>query len=205
MTETGDIRDKLQALPNHHGGNGYMMQDLFTVRHDIIRELRPAPRSVFEFGALLGYFLVTALDAAPSIERVGWVDLELHTQDSNRLCAENLESVGFSVVVMSENGVYWRHRDDMPAGLQFDLVAVDSDHSWQGCLDDLRAAASLEPRWIMVDDWTAESHRVDVQGATVEWLEEQNELGFQWVVSEHVTANGLAVLTRAGTTGGGTR
>lgn len=195
----GDIRDTLLRLPNHHGGNGYMVTDLFTVRWEIIRRLDPQPTSAFEFGALCGYFLVTALDAAPSIDRVGWVDTEVHTRDSNEMCVENIEAY---LREHRRNAWAGYATDHVDASLlfsqmgPFDLVAVDSDHSYQGCLNDLRAASLLRPTTIMIDDWTAGFHEPEIKKAADEWRAEEVKAGRRWRCDEYPTVNGLAVFTR---------
>lgn len=205
-----DVRDTLLALPHGdpHGGTAYVRSDIFTVRHDLIRQLEPAPRSVFEFGALYGYFLVTALEAAgDSIERVYWVDDESHTPDSNRMCMENLiwwsnhridlDARTRSLIYQYGRDRDWPERFTTPA--QFDLVSVDSDHSYEGCLADLHAAHRLNPRWIFVDDWTSETHAADIQRATGDFIASTRSAEDRFGVytfAEHDTANGLAVLTR---------
>jgi hypothetical protein len=197
VTEFGDIRDRLTELPYPpNDGTAYALTDLFTVRHEIIRGLTPAPRSVFEFGALLGFFLVTALDAAPTIRRAGWVDDESHTPGSNDLCRANIRHSRRSTPMGSYWGHEWRtNRGDLASleHQQWDLVQVDSDHSFEGCLLDLEIASAMNPRWIMVDDWTAITHRQPIRAAVRTWLEETHG---DWELSEHHTQNGLALLTR---------
>lgn len=191
MTDYGDIRDVLQALPHPpHDGTAYALTDLFTVRHEIIRQLDPQPTSVFEFGTLFGYFLVTALDAAPSIDRVGWVDNETHTPGSNQIALANVTATRPDI-----DPIYVYDRGDAgPALFQsWDLVQVDSDHSFEGCLFDLNVALAMQPRWIMVDDWIAEGHRQAIKAAVQTWLKEAPG---EWRLDEYVTQNGLAVLTR---------
>lgn len=199
----GDIRDVLVSLPHGdpYGGMSYVREDLFTVRYDLIAKLDPQPTSVFEFGALVGYFLVTALDAAPSIVAVGWVDNESHSPESNRFCDENLRA--YLTARGREDTLAWygRSRDEVPVTHRYDLVAVDSDHSYEGCLADLRAAHRLNPRTIMVDDWVAGSHGDDIQAATKTFLDETAiDYGlvpaWSYQLDEYVTVNGLAVLTR---------
>lgn len=201
-----DIRDRLVRLPHGdpYGGMSYVREDLFTVRHDLIRELDPAPTSVFEFGALVGYFLVTALDAAPSIERVGWVDNESHSPGSNAMCTANIAcfagwwtTLDWRPVPGNVGPIAASRDDERLAGRQFDLVAVDSDHSYEGALADLRAAHELNPRWIFLDDWTAGSHGDDIHAAVETFLESSGEYSsYAYDVDEYVTVNGLAVLTR---------
>lgn len=191
-----DIRDTLIALPHGdpHGSTAYVRSDLFTVRHELIRELRPAPTSVFEFGALYGYFLVTALDAAPSIVAVGWVDNEQHTSESNQLCDANLRE--YLTDRGREDTLAWhgRLRDEVPITHRYDLVSVDSDHSYTGCLADLHAAHRLNPRWIFVDDWDAETHRDDIRAAVAQFR--LIDISDEYDLAKHDTVNGLAVLTR---------
>jgi hypothetical protein len=207
----GDVRDLLLKLPHGdiHGNGSYAWNsDIFTVRWEIINELGRHElgrhvSSVFEYGALYGYFLVTALSASSNIRRVGWVDNEQHTANSNQIVAHNLadviakfeqERVGYFV----DWPRFYRHRDQLHEdvfrlGLQYDLVSVDAGHSYDECLADLHSAHRLRPRWIMVDDWTAETHTDDVQGATRAFLAERPEYELS---GEYDTVNGLAVLTR---------
>lgn len=179
-----DVRDVIVSAPHWYGpGHGYATSDIFTVRHPLIRDL--APRSVFEFGALLGYFLLTAVDAAPSINRVGWIDTEGDMPNSNTLCAENLADYAA------------RHNRDLTVFYETqtrqcltfdhaDLVQVDGAHSYPDCLTDLIWAMELTPKAIFVDDYDAIE---GVARATDEFAAWQ---GVQ--VEHHVTVNGLAVL-----------
>jgi len=180
----GDVRDVLLAS-KHWGdpGHGYAMSDIFTVRHRLIREL--APKSVFEFGALVGYFLMTALDAAPSIERIGWIDTEKDCPESNRICLENLQDY----LHTHDRGGDIFFAEQTRRCLEFrqaDLVQVDAAHSYPDCLTDLIWAMELSPQTIFVDDYMA----IDgVKRATDEFAAWQ---GLE--VEYHPTVNGLAVL-----------
>jgi hypothetical protein len=189
-----DVRQVLYDLPNHtNGGNSYAWTDLFTVRAEILKSMRPQPYSVFEFGALTGYFPVCAVHTCPTIKRVGWVDNEAHTEGSNKMCAENLSSVRSGLRLR-----WWHSREAFQATYDaggvdpYDVVSVDSGHTYQDCLDDLRCASWLQPRLIMVDDWTGQVHRDDIQGAVKNFLVEQP----YWRLTEHETVNGLACLWR---------
>jgi hypothetical protein len=179
-----DIRDVITAAPNW-GGHGYATSDIFTVRHKLIRELDPQPQSVFEFGSLLGYFLLTAVDAAPSIGRVGWIDLEVDVPESNRLCLENLNDYGRK----RNHGFSTWCGTQTRQCLEFsnaDLIQVDGAHSYPDCLTDLVWAMELGPSVVFVDDYAAIN---DVKRATDEFAAWQ---GVE--VEYHETVNGLAVL-----------
>lgn len=180
----GDIRDVLVEAP-HWGNHGYATSDIFTVRHKLIRELEPQPTSVFEFGSLLGYFLLTAVDAAASIRRVGWIDSEADIPNSNNFCAANLNDYGLKHRHDFSLFYETRTRQCIDFGTA-DLVQVDGAHSYPDCLSDLVWALELRPETIFVDDYAAIP---DVKRATDEFARWQ---GLE--VEYHETVNGLAVL-----------
>jgi hypothetical protein len=177
----GNVKDVLLAAPYPH--NEYL--DIFPPRREIIARLSPPPESVFEFGALLGAFLLTACDAAPSIRRVGWIDNEAHQPGSNAMCAANIADYCATrkrEVELFHNTVT---RNASEFG-QADLVQVDAAHSYPDCLTDLVWALELKPRVIFVDDYIAID---DVRRATDEFARWQG-----LAVERHETVNGLAVL-----------
>ena len=194
----GDVRDVLMGLPfPPDAGTSYALTDLFTVRHEIISKLDPPPRSVFEFGTLYGFFLVTALDACPSVTRVGWVDNESYAARSNDMCLLNV-----TATKATTNWVYGFGRDGPRAARMYDpdpiweLVQVDGDHTEEGCLADLRAAENLKPKWIFIDDWTSGTHGEEIGRAVERFLKDSSS---SWGLDEYRTVNGLAVLTKGGT------
>lgn len=184
-----DVRDLLVAAPRF-GGHGYATLDLFPVRHKIIRELDPPPMAVFEFGSLLGYFLMTACDAAPSISRVGWIDPEVDEPGSNERCAANVR------YVFEQRGEtpQWVWYDTITRNCRefdfADLVQVDGAHTYTDCFTDLMWALELRPTrgplTIMVDDYKAIA---EVARATDDFA---RLVGRR--VEYHETRNGLAVL-----------
>jgi cephalosporin hydroxylase len=191
MSDYGDIRDLLVALPfgDPDGKTNYVRADIFPIRHQLIAELDPPPRSVFEFGALYGYFLVTALDAAPTIRYVGFVDNESHTPDSNRMAAGNV----WTVRGTAELEVFRDREEMLGSAARYDLVQVDADHSYAECLADLQAADRLGARWVFVDDATAFGH-FDAISRAVEAF--RSGSASVWSHDVHETVNGLVVLTR---------
>jgi len=189
IRDYGDVRDLLQHLPHRFDGDSYMVSDIFTSRFEILRSLDPQPRSVYEFGALFGYFLVTAVAACPSIKRVGWCDNEVDIPRSNYYCDENV----FSVRPEVKRQCCFR-REDAPTGETWDVVSVDSGHSFECCLADLEAAEKMRPRLIFVDDYTADGHAENIGPAVARYLEES---AFPWELELLETVNGLAVLRRS--------
>jgi len=184
----GDIRDTIEALPEHCTGCDYRtLPGIFPVRERIIRDLRPAPRSVFEIGALVGYFLITAIHAAPSIRRVGWCDNETHTPNSNGMALANIRAHA-AAHDRPEPASWYVNDRRLIRSAQCDLVQVDGAHSYQDCLLDLLIGLMMRPRWIMVDDYAVVP---EVREATDHFRRLTG-----WPLEEHNTENGLALLTR---------
>src|SRR5262249_6772003 len=129
-----DIRDVIVNAPCF-GGHGYARMDLFPVRHELIAALDPQPQSVFEFGALCGYFLLTAVDAAQSITKAGWVDVEWEP-NSNQRCWANLSDYFHRRARDCELWFDTRTNNSKNFG-QADLIQVDAAHSYTDCLTDL--------------------------------------------------------------------
>ncbi len=191
----GDVRDRLLELPCQHGGTGYVTLDLFPPRFEIARALarrraRETGESVwrvFEFGALYGACLCSlclGIHAAGGVvETVGWHDNETHTPGSNEACGENVRAVAPDAEIVTL-------RDLRPAGrvwADFDVVAVDGDHTYWGCYRDLRDALLMSPVAILVDDTVAIA---DVARAVADFLADHPE-----IEATHVrTVNGLCVL-----------
>ncbi len=189
--EYGDIRDRLVALPHNPWGSTagtYVESDLFVVKHEVLAELVPDARSVFEIGALYGHFLVTAIDACPDIFRIGWVDNEAHTAGSNDLVRANLRAAGYeweslwwtSVADAANDGFGMGH------GERFDVVHVDGAHSYAAAIVDMSLSLAMNPKVILVDDTIAidEVHAAVVDFCAYVGLEP----------SWHETVNGFAVI-----------
>lgn len=206
----GDIRDLIEALPEHAGGTGYRTSDIFTEKHRWLRENVPDARSVFEFGALCGYFLVTALDACPKIDTVGWCDNELHTPGSNEMVWRNLaetlrardahddptvdveEWADARVRIANDRHdiecSWWTSPRDLEIteAMRFDVVQVDGEHTYRAALIDLTLAFAMRPRAILVDD----SHAIAEVKAAIEDFRGYLGLEAEWFE----TVNGFAVI-----------
>lgn len=201
MTVHGDIRDVLEALPHHPwadhaNGDHYVSSDIFPTKWEVLRREVPDARSVFEFGALVGYFLVTALDACPKIERVAWVDVEIAHPDSNDLCAANVVAASKGRKPFPRSRWFDKTHPHVLAHLlytdgearpaQYDVVHVDGDHSYKGCLIDLTLGLAMNPQLLLVDDYQAIG---EVRAATDDFAQ---HMGL--TVEAFETVNGLAVI-----------
>jgi len=175
----------IEGLP--HLGGGHWVYDLYPVRGDIARIVEPC--SVFEFGAMLGWALVAfALGPEKPPTRIGWVDDESHTADSNRCVRENLRSI--PALSHTRLSPYFNTFDAL-AFRQADLVAVDSDHSLDGTMRDLLVAYRLKPRVIVIDDMDAIREVREASLNFARWLKLP-----LWHVGTH---NGLGYLDLSGT------
>ncbi len=127
------------------------------------------PQSVLEIGVRYGYSAAAILAASPGCSYTG-VD------------ADNGQHGGTVGAPLWAADMLRRHfPGSMPRVLHldtqvesppfdarsFDLVHVDGDHSYDGCLSDLRTAARLSRRWVLVDDI---GHIDDVRRATADFL-----------------------------------
>lgn len=166
----GDIRDLLLDLPHHHGGNGYVRADLFPVRYEIARLMRPS--SIFEFGALTGYALVTMLrgsiDGGGRVDWVGWVDNESHTAGSNAKTVGNLTVADDQP---HRANLWWGRdaADSLEAG-HYELVAVDADHSYDETIRDTLWALQLSPQVLLFDDTHAHDGAGRAADDIARWL-----------------------------------
>lgn len=188
VTGHGDIRDVLLGLPHHPwadhaNGDHYVSSDIFPTKHALLfaENAREPIRSVFEFGALVGYFLVTAADACPNLRSFRWIDPEIALPGSNELCLANLKSV------LGTAGFGWWPAYNFDHALRdADVVHVDGDHSYSATLIDLTLGLAMRPRLLLVDDYQAIG---EVRAATDDFA---RYMGLD--VEEITTANGLAVI-----------
>ncbi len=179
----GDVRDTLEQLP--HSGEGYIRSDIFPTKFELMRRECPDARRVFEFGALYGYFLVTAAACCPDVTWVGWVDPE-QRPGSNAQCVENLAEFRRLTGRQFRHWYVTRTLDVSRRLLSADIVHVDGNHGYDACTIDLTLSLALKPRLILVDDYTA------IQTVTDATNDFANYLGLEVECFE--TVNGFAAL-----------
>lgn len=185
MVDQEQLTAHLATLPHRLVGDSYSQLYLFAPKAEVVRIVKP--KTVFEFGAYHGLFLVSALYGHPDIKQIGWVDTEHNHDGTNEMCAANIRHVAPDVEL------WWRHDDHCaaPGFGQADLVHVDGDHSFHGCLRDLAFAFLMDPQVILVDDHIP-AHR-PVERAVAAFCEWQ---GLDYFVID--TVNGCAVIDLVG-------
>jgi len=110
------------------------------------------PRRILEIGVRFGYSAAAFLAASPGAEYYG-VDADNGTNGGTfgaHRAARAMLAREFpdSVIKITKLDTL----KETPKGSGYDLVHVDADHSFEGCLNDLHLAARLGSRWVLVDD-----------------------------------------------------
>jgi hypothetical protein len=125
-------------------------------KHDIAYALRP--RSILEIGVRYGYSAHAFISGCPEVDYTG-VDSNDPAHNAMgeptlawakaMLTATLPEAIGHLAMVQLNT----RERP-LPGRLGlYDLVHIDADHSYNGCLDDLRKAWPECGRAVLVDDY----------------------------------------------------
>ncbi len=115
------------------------------------------PRTYLEIGTRFGYSTVAVAAGAPELRRVVSCDLQAYDNPyalpSQEIAERNLRAAGFQgeTRFLVEDS---RRLPGLLAGERFDLILVDGDHSYEGCLTDMENCYELlSPGGIlMVDD-----------------------------------------------------
>jgi predicted O-methyltransferase YrrM len=111
------------------------------------------PKSVLEIGVRLGYSAIALVSGAgEALEKYIGIDAEIDILDSLELTktvlSEHTEAQIRLIKCNTQN-------DDLPTDLgRFDLIHIDADHSFNGCLNDLLWSLSLADvgTRIIIDD-----------------------------------------------------
>jgi hypothetical protein len=155
------VIDRLKALPHQHPDFSVWLEneDHYSFYYKIFQALNPD--SVLELGTCLGFSLAAAAMALPAKDlHLSWVDDESYLPGSNELAWENIWGV-FKGRFEGESPFhplrYWT--SPPPAGRVrglYQLVHVDGDHSYDGCLKDLEYAEAVRPQIILGHDYHLE-------------------------------------------------
>ncbi len=156
-----DVREIVRQIPRKrgHGKLWFESEQGYPWRFRVLNVLQP--RKYVEFGSLLGYSLIAALEGACSIAEIAWADAETYVPESNRLCAENVQAylagTRRSVPLQFLHGVEalleLPHQSPRRKAFEdADMLFVDGDHRYDAALRDMRLARSLGAKVILVDD-----------------------------------------------------
>lgn len=163
----GDVRDVLVQAPNQPYSDlvpSYICSDIFPAKHESIRRHAPDAVSVLEIGGFYGHFLLTALEAAPSIRQVWWADNQHDDEHSNLWCKQNVEwwarrlaegdKVSMRYALDAYSLCLGVLEPDFGPG-RIDVVHVDGCHTFDHALADITMGLMLKPKLLIVDDTIA--------------------------------------------------
>ena len=120
---------------------------------------RLKPRSILELGAFEGYGLIGFwMGAGAGVQRLDWVDNESYTPDTNSHCVQNLVYVAavLNRALPELKYAQAKERFTYPwelSPVQYDLIHVDGDHTYEGALADMLWAWERKPAALLVDDY----------------------------------------------------
>lgn len=137
-------------------------------KYEIAKEFQP--ESILEIGVRAGYCAYAMLAACPDAKYLG-IDADEGTHGGKKEYYKHAEDAlrEFDAEIIIENS---QQLDKFPEG--FDLIHIDGDHSYDGCMNDIiKAVGSNFGKVIVVDDY----HYIgDVQDACDAF---DNELMFE--------------------------
>lgn len=169
-----ELLDELPCqLPNGEKWSGYETYEAIGRTYE--------PRTIFEFGTLLGFSLIALWKgAAPTHNEVmtlHWIDNGEYIPDSNYKCALNINYVRNKY--RPHLDARWHYENATPERLSwpirrtaYDLVHIDGEHTFSGKIRDLEIAKNMT-KLIIVDDYLTINV---VREATDMWLIEREEL-----------------------------
>lgn len=150
------------------GDTAFMKDDMKVVENYYLFKYSVAllvdPQSILEIGVRAGYSAAAFLSACPTILYYG-VDADNGMYGGLKGCylwavrtlPKQFPEAKIQISILDT-------QEQEPEGKGFGLAHIDGDHSYKGCLHDLRLVQRLQCKWALVDDIT---HHADTVGLAV--------------------------------------
>lgn len=160
------------------------IRQYYAVKWGIARRWNPG--RILEIGVRAGYSAFMFLRAAPRGARYLGIDSGLCDFEGRRPFLAHAEKLlsGYDALIWRVDAGSLRAFPVGPDGDQWELAHIDGDHSYDGCLHDLRCAARFSRR-IVVDDYDTGP---EIRRACADFLQ---ETGAVWK-TEEVPDGGVA-------------
>ena len=131
------------------------------------------PKTIFEIGVRAGYSAFAFLHAIPAASYLG-IDAngDTHGGFHGAILHARQLIAPFQAEVREMTSAEFASRHDLHPSQGYDLIHIDGDHSFSGCLFDLRLARELGFRHLLVDDTSGIK---DVREACDQFAAEQTE------------------------------
>ena len=124
-----------------------------------------AAKNILEIGVRYGYSLISlvkgAQDAKTFIAAIG-IDNQSYENGSERIAFGNIKSVTDKFKLINADSQKITDIKTLVGDMRFDLIHVDGDHSYKGCLQDLNITKEIltDNGIIVIDDMFLGSCRV---------------------------------------------
>ncbi|MCG2710984.1 MAG: class I SAM-dependent methyltransferase [Candidatus Omnitrophica bacterium] len=124
-----------------------------------------SPKNILEIGVRYGYSLISLVKGAQESKcfanAVG-IDNQSYERGSERVAYENIKSVTDEFKLINADSQKITDLGKLVGDMRFDLIHVDGDHSYKGCLHDLNITKEIlaDNGVIIIDDIFLGSCRV---------------------------------------------
>ena len=152
-------------------------EEMYRVKFAVAKRLEPA--SILEIGVRAGYSALAFLQACPRAQYLGLdADEGEYGGVTGYMAEARARLEPYNAVVMRCNTQERPVDPEVLSVMQgYELVHVDGDHSYHGCLRDITLAVHCGARWILVDDYdfipaVRQACDVAARGLAAEWTVE---------------------------------
>lgn len=124
-----------------------------------------SPKNILEIGVRYGYSLISLVKGAQesnSFSSAIGIDNQSYESGSERIAFDNIKSVTDKFKLINADSQKIGNLKTLVGDTRFDLIHVDGDHSYKGCLHDLNITKDIlaENGIIVIDDIFLGSCRV---------------------------------------------